>query len=52
VVGAVRPVDDAQTARFMAALYDAGFAEGDPARAFARAAQTEPGAAGFRLLTP
>lgn len=52
VVGSVRPVDDAQTARFMAALYGAGFAEGDPARAFALAASTEPGAAGFRLLTP
>ncbi len=52
VVGAVRPVDDAETAGFMRALYAAGFADGDAVRAFAQASQTEPGGAAFRLLTP
>lgn len=58
VVASVRPVDDEVTAVWMTALYEAGFATGDPAQAFRAAslavAWTAPGTdiGAFRLLVP
>ncbi|HMV68925.1 MAG TPA: CHAT domain-containing protein [Myxococcota bacterium] len=58
VVASVRPVDDAEAAVWMAALYGAGFASGDPATAFRAATLAVswawPGAdvGAFRLIVP